>query len=251
MKEITTPGGQKVTVQAISQVQLQGIGLGVEEEYRGRGEPLDAPTYTVTAVDGHTETHTHDATTATTDEDKAAWTLHMNAKQRLEAEKRQAQAKFMMLKGIVASDPSPAWIAEQKYFKIKLPDDPVDLKLQYIQSEILRTPEDITCAIMEILVLSSIGVPKKDLEAVKASFRSAMAELSTSNDLPAEGRVGDVGAIPGNNGGAGVAHDACSDDDKALMLGHYITTQNMRQVESMEQEREAERMRRPTRTPKR
>lgn len=176
---LVTTEGRELRLRPVSQLLIQKIKGAVERELRAEGLPLDPPTYKVTTVTGETETHVHDETTLadekTTDEERAAWAAYQAAQARLAAETNERALKVLLLKGMDAPDPPPEWIEEQEYLGIELPADRRELKLAYIQTEILVTPGDIADCTVKILQLSMAGMPEADIAAVEDLFRGRMA----------------------------------------------------------------------------
>jgi hypothetical protein len=172
---IVATDGREVHLLPVAQVLIQKTKEAARRELVNAGLPLEPPTYTVDTVAGTTETHVHDDTTLSTDEDKAAWAAYQAALVRLGRETNARATKLLMLKGIDVADPSPEWLADQAYFGIDVPDDPRERKLAYIETEVLKTPEDIIRATTRIMQLSLTGLPEEDLAAVEALFRGSLA----------------------------------------------------------------------------
>ena len=159
----------------VSQVLIQKTTEAVRRELKAAGLPLEPPSYTVATVAGTVETFVHDETTLSSDEDKAAWASYQAATAQLARDTNERVTKLLMLKGIDVADPPPAWAEDQKWLGIEVSDDPRERKLAYIQTDVLKTPDDIVVATMRIMQLSLTGLPEEDLEAIEAMFRSSMA----------------------------------------------------------------------------
>jgi hypothetical protein len=117
------------------------------------------PTYEVELPDGSMMTYEHDAESITTDAEKAAWAKYQAA---LTRQSQVAATKVMELflaKGAqieVAGD----WQILQEYFGIKLPENPIALKIHYLRTELLTTTDDINGlmgAIMEASGIDRLG----------------------------------------------------------------------------------------------
>ena len=159
---------------AINVIQLQKIAESVKAKY-----DLTKPTYTVTLAGGgkqifeYDEQSIQDKATPKTDVEKwEAYQLNFNA---MQAEANEKTTAYMFFAG-VDCEVSEDWKSLQEWLGIALPDNPFDLKVRYITTELLKTPYDIKNAIAEIMKLSGKGV---DTSAVKA------AESMFSGTLPA------------------------------------------------------------------
>jgi len=206
--QIVTTDGREIHLTPVSQVLIQKTTEAVRRELKAAGLPLEPPTYTVATVAGTVETFVHDETTLSSDEDKAAWAAYQAATAQLARDTNERVTKLLMLKGIDVADPPPAWADDQKWLGIEVPDDPRERKLAYIQTDVLKTPDDIVVATMRIMQLSLTGLPEEDLEAIEAMFRSSMAGSRIA--LPEAGQGGVVVQQPVRRGrnGARVAVDA-------------------------------------------
>jgi hypothetical protein len=62
--------------------------------------------------------------------------------------------------------------------------DPAELKLEYIQMELLKTVADIQGAIMAITELSMMGASKEDLASAQESFRNRVEGSTAVGERP-------------------------------------------------------------------
>ena len=187
LRMFVTVDGREVTVRPVSQYMIQKAVLAVEQRYRESGELIDPPTYTVTTASGATETYPHDETTLQTDEDKAAWQRYQDAMARLGREKMRVATELYLLRGLVIEEPPQEWLDEMAVLGIQIATDARQRKLDYIQIEVLKTPEDLIRATMAITRLSASGVPDEGMRAVEAQFRRALERAAISSDQPAQG----------------------------------------------------------------
>lgn len=210
MSEITTVDGLVVNLRPVSRLMVQRIGQAVEREFRERGEPLDPPRYTVQSVSGPEE-HEHDAESikdpATSEEDRAAWAAHQDAQARLAAEMRERTTKYLLLEGIRDAEPSEAWLEMQRRYGVPVADDPQERRLDYILSEVLRTPADVIEATIALTKLSMTGM-EEEIAAAEAWFRRALQPRPAGRAAPEEGPVDGEPAPAGDGGGAAVGPDA-------------------------------------------
>ena len=186
---MTTIGGLEVKLQPTSQTQTQRIQTGIEKRWRERGEPVDPPTYTATTATGETETYTHDETSLTTDKDRTAWAVYQDALARMTAEINLRVTQYLLLQGVVGCEPTPEWAEEQTWYGVEAPEDPRERRMLYLETEILRTPEDITTAVREIMKLSYSGASQEAIDAIDRLFRRTVERAADTDDSVAEGTV--------------------------------------------------------------
>lgn len=189
--------GKKVYFMPVSTVVLELIVDGTTQSYKERGEPVDVPTYQVEAVGGVMQTFKHDETTLRTEEQKKAWAAYKEATYRLEAEINAKRTEACLL--CIQADPEEdrSWRARQIRLGIKIPepteDNPDALFLHYVETEVLKTAEDIMTAVGEIVAAGMRGViPQDRIDAAKSSFRGVLANVERELDSS-----GKSGADPG------------------------------------------------------
>ena len=185
--------------------------LGVQEEFqaieraqRAKGAALNVPTYKAITASGAVEEHPHDETTLQTDEDRAAWAAYTAARQALNREINERTTRVLLLEGMVCGEPPAEWLAKQKRYGLDVPEDPDDRKLAYIETEILRTTDDIMQAAMRIQALSMTGIVEIDIEAAEAAFRGLVSRAIVGGDQAAARALGLQPAVPGGGNGQGV-----------------------------------------------
>ena len=171
---ITTVDGRRVDVRPVSSDRTNQLRLMVGREFRERGEPVDVPTYTVTNVAGDTETYPHDEKTTKSPEVQAQWEAHLDTIIRLRREEYLRVSRYMFLEGLPVDVP-PEWVERQQEYGFDLPEDPDELKLDYILNELLRCATDRNAAMARISSLSMLGsVSEEAIHAVEASFRRSV-----------------------------------------------------------------------------
>jgi hypothetical protein len=185
---IITTGGRKVELQPVAQRDIEKVVAVVEREFKARGEPLEPPWYYSIEPDekgeGGEKVFWDTASVAKdgNEEEKAAWAKHQEATNRLAKAREERATEIMLLKGIKNEEdkrPTPEWIKEQQYWGIELPSEPRKLALEYIQSEVLKTPFDLINATKKVVLLNLNGVVKdEEIAAVEATFQDALAEAA-------------------------------------------------------------------------
>lgn len=185
---IITTAGRKVELQPVAQRDIEKAVAVVDREFKARDEPLDPPWYWSVEPDESGQGGEKMFWTAAdvakdgTQEEKEAFLKHQDALTRLAKGREERATEMMLLKGIkLEADkmPTPEWVKEQEYWGIELPTDPRKLALEYIQSEILKTPFDIIQATKKVVLLNLNGVvSEEEIASVEATFQNALEEAA-------------------------------------------------------------------------
>jgi len=179
-KFFTTAAGVQIEIVPVPPLLIEAVRLQAMEEVE---VPL-IPTYEVELADGTKLPYEHDKGSITdpntTDAERRAWAEYQAA---LADQQKHSSTKMMdlfMVRGTIIDEEvinSGQWKVMQKYFKVKLPEDPFDLKIHYLRTELLTTTDDIYGLMSAIMELS--GIDKNILKAAKNSFRG---NLRTEQD---------------------------------------------------------------------
>lgn len=157
---------------AVSAIQLQKITQAIQAKY-----DLRKPTYTVNLPGGGVQVMLHDEESIqdvnTSDIEKEQWTNYFEQQQKMQSEINEATSAYMFYKGIECEIDNE-WLEMQQWLGIALPENKFDVKVMYITTELLKTPEDIKLAIVEIMKLSLKGVDKSAIEAAEGTFLSPL-----------------------------------------------------------------------------
>lgn len=173
----TTTTGQTVELMPLPPLQIQMVQQAASREADEKFGPVPPkPTYTLTTADGAEETHEHDETTVAADpEAKKLWDEWQRLGQTHEAFTNEKVMRFFLLRGVKVDLPEGGeWEQMQKYFGLSVPEDPIERKLHYIQTELLGSLDDITGMMTSIMELS--GVAPEVVEAAKETFRGAVGD---------------------------------------------------------------------------
>jgi hypothetical protein len=207
-----TSSGKRLHYEPISPVALEYAEQGITKKYRERGEPLDPPTYTVETAGGGSQTFDHDAESIKDDlEAEAAWASYLDAQQRLSTEIGTVRNRIILSAVQVELPEDKTWMYKQKSWGIEIPllpkdtdyDDPEEfeyavveygqeLRLHYLQTELLKTVND-AYGIVDMIMRASLegAISKEAIDAASASFRStlpdAQRELVAPDQLESEG----------------------------------------------------------------
>jgi hypothetical protein len=150
----------------------------VRREFESRGELPVKPTYTVEMLGGGTKVIDHDEKSilSASDEEKEAWGIYVKREARLNNEMTERLIKALIIRGIDCQVPTD-WIAEQKLLGFVVPDDPLQLKLDYCQSELILKAEDVDQLMTLPLFLSFKGLSNKEFEDLEDQFRRLMESV--------------------------------------------------------------------------
>ena len=124
MKTYITEDGIELHLTSVSDTLINKYRLKIYKEFLERGEPVDPPKYKVITAGGGVEEHEHTEATLEvtpeeikllegvseeeaqklavqrTEENKAAWQKHLEARKRLEEEQNMAYTKAMLIMGV-------------------------------------------------------------------------------------------------------------------------------------------------------
>lgn len=175
-KTFTTAAGEAIEVFPVSLQQLEMVrAVAAEEANREFGGAPQAPTYTVEVMGGEKEIHPHDETTLETEEDRLAFAEYQAKLRTYNAVISKRVMNFVLLAGTKIQPPDDdAWIEMQQYFGIDVPEGKLDRRAHYIQTEVIKTLNDIqglSTAIMEVS-----GIDTKLVEASAATFSDSVEE---------------------------------------------------------------------------
>jgi hypothetical protein len=170
-----TSAGLEVEFEPVSPIVLEESEAGLLSEYKERGEPIDIPTYTVETAGGGSQVFEHDEKSLQTDEDKAKWKAYVDANQRLLAEQSQLRLEIVLSSLKIQLPEDNTWERKFKKWHVKVPEDPDEKLMFYIQREILKTPEDLFTAMTQVISTSMKGtVSEEAIEAASKSFRDSI-----------------------------------------------------------------------------
>lgn len=157
-------------------------------------QPPEPPFYEVKTATGAIEQHAHDVTTLDTDADKAAWADYQKRKGEAESERNKALTRLVLLRGICVEIPEgETWVKEQEYLGIRIPEEPIERKLHYIETEVLGGIGDVEAIMLGVMRAS--GVPEDLLQQMESTFRRAVGKLNgdeTSRPAPTANGTGMV-----------------------------------------------------------
>lgn len=185
----------------------------IRRSHEARVKPV--PTYTITTAAGDTETHPHNETTLQTAEERAAWAEYVESRDTAGDKLNDAIWLAVRLKAIKVELPKDnTWIAEQARMGMAVPEDPIDRRLHYIQTEVIGGVRDI---VRLTAIANGADLDEEALSAAEDSFRRAMAGEVARAFGPqpeAQGLAAQAGGLEhepaagADTGGPGVGHPA-------------------------------------------
>ena len=142
---LTTSSGKKWKVLPVSQETVIMAQKAIEERYKSHGLTIDPPTYTYQTAGGGSIVAEHNETTLETEEDKARWKVYQDNRNNLDAEKADLQMRMWLTLGldIDESIKDPAWEQTQAFFGVVIPTNPIEKRLHFVKTEVLKSPYDI------------------------------------------------------------------------------------------------------------
>jgi len=138
------------------------------------------PTYKVELASGDVEEYDHDETTLEVEDDeeatrqnKRAWEKYKKELDEANADAMRLQTRAMLFKGIDIELPEETdWIEELEILGVDIPDNKTDLKILYIETEVLKSLRDMLEVTVELMKLS--GVRGEAIDKIESSFRSLL-----------------------------------------------------------------------------
>lgn len=164
-----TSGGQDIKLRLVPPLQAEMARNAAMKEAVELFGAAVKPTY-MTLAD---ETFEHDATTIAesgTDEDKAAWKKFKETEDKHNNHVGSSMMRFFLFYGVdVDPDADTSWEKRQRAFKIEIPEDEIERKIHYIQSEYIYSREDLEGITQRLMTLG--GVRPEVVDTAVSSFR--------------------------------------------------------------------------------
>ncbi len=195
-----------------NRIPLRRVAPLLMEKVRQSVKLPTPPTYEVETVGGDIEIHVHDETTLETDEDRAAWAAYQTAQAQANGDLMEKILRLLFAKA--TGDVVPAgdgWVEEQTYFGIAVPDDPMERKIHYIQTELLTHSDDISSFMLAAMGL--VGVGNEVIRAAEETFRNPVRQGgedagTDTGQHPADGEVVAQPDVSGSGGSKSVGATA-------------------------------------------
>lgn len=171
--EFESSRGAVVSLTAMPPMLMARIEAQVDEEF---GE-INPPTYTVEAIGGEPQVIEHTAKTVETPEEKEAWIAYKDRLTERQTEKGNRVMRALQvqcMEPVFENGDEEAWIKRQEYIGMSVPDDELDRKLFWIESEFIGSTEDMMQALKIPMELA--GVDPEELGAAEKLFRGPLQE---------------------------------------------------------------------------
>lgn len=122
------------------------------------------------------------------EEERRKWADYVRERDTVLTARNEKFLKAIFAKGVnVDMSHIQAWREEMEYFEIPVAEHPLDLKVEYIQTEALSNTQDMVDIITGVLAES--GIPEEDLVEVKAMFQRSIRRDSAGEPDDTEGEV--------------------------------------------------------------
>lgn len=176
-KYFTTASGNKVEVLAVPMLLLEDV----RTKAMATVQVPPVPTYKVELDEGKFVDYVHDeksiADDKTTPEEREQWRLYREALARQQVVSANKVMELFIAKGVKLEqpiDPNGEWAELQRFFGVEIPTNPIQLKIHYIKTEILSSPDDINGVIAKVMEAS--GIDPALLSAARSSFRGYLRQ---------------------------------------------------------------------------
>jgi hypothetical protein len=161
-----TSKGAKVTFVGLNPVRLEKI--------QNAGKLPPVPTRSMETAFGEEQKEELTADSLQNDEEKKQWAEYVKERDAILNKRNENVLKYVFFDGIKIDDSTiDEWKAEQEeVWGIEVPNNRVDLKVDYINSEVIGNPEDLGNIMAG--VMERTGVPAEMLDELRASFRGTL-----------------------------------------------------------------------------
>lgn len=178
------------------------------EKLQAQHRMPEPPTYEVKAATGAVELYPHDETTLEEKDNPEATAKNLKAWADYQAQLKAATEAFnlalirlVMLRGIRVEMPEPnGWVKEQEYIGITVPDDPLERKIHWLETEALANEADYMAVVSGVMEAS--GVPEEVVSQAEATFRGKVGSNGTerSEDSSNGHELGDKPEVRASKG---------------------------------------------------
>ena len=179
-----TENGVELILNSISPLfiaKLQSIGTLPEVPTRQVKLDLDGlePTYQIEQL---SEDDLRDA------DEEYRWAKYVEERDAVLTKRNTGFMKAIFAKGVTLEMVNlEEWKEEQEYFGLEVPSHPTVLKVEYIQTEVVGSADDMVGIITGVLGKS--GVPQEELESVRAMFRNSIRRSTPEQAENATGQM--------------------------------------------------------------
>ena len=164
-KTFCSSKGVVLTLRPVSQFKLDALRTSTTE--------IPVPQYMMTIAGGEKVPHPMDEIIAKNQNRMNEWIAYRQAVHEQTALQAKRFTELVISEGVEIEIPGldSEWQKNMDHFGIKVPEEPIARKLQYIFSETLVGGEDIAALVSQILSVSQIS--EEAVAKIRNSFRSA------------------------------------------------------------------------------
>jgi hypothetical protein len=121
-------------------------------------------------------------------DEQRRWKEYVEERDTVLTKRNTGFMKAIFAKGVTVDlNNLDAWKEEQEFYGLEIPSHPTDLKVEYLQTEIVTSTEDMVGIITGVLGKS--GIPQEELESVRSMFRGSIRRNTAAAVEDAEGEM--------------------------------------------------------------
>lgn len=175
-----------------AKVRFIGVNPTLIDKLNSAGNMPDVPYREIEISElGEVQKEPLSANDLQTDEEIRQWAEYVEKRDAILQKRNDNFLKAIFFHGVEIDDSTlDEWKQEQEeVWGLEVPNNRVDLKVDYVNSEVIGNAEDLGNMIAGVLGKS--GVPKDQLEEMRATFRGALRgeTVSETGEESAEGEV--------------------------------------------------------------
>lgn len=178
---ILTSTGAKVETVSVSPMLIQ--------KTQTQGTPPAVPYRENATAFGEAEKEELTKDDLRNDEEKARWKEYIFAMDALNTKRNEDLLRVIFAKGVKVDEAKmEEWKREQvEDWGFDVPSNKIDLKVEYVQTDLIGGPEDMVNIMLDVMGKS--GIPEKELENVRTMFRSSIRRDASSETEDGDGQV--------------------------------------------------------------
>lgn len=171
--ELTEEGRQDiyVTRRGVA-VRLRLFSPVLRDRVRQSVDFPEPPVYIAKTAGGGEEEHPYTEDMIETDEERAIWREYQAGRMGADLLLYERLGRLALLRGTDVEIPDDGWEAEQALFGVAVPDDPLERKLHWLETEAVDSNSDLRDLILAVLQYQQVGEEARALAA--ATFRGGV-----------------------------------------------------------------------------
>jgi hypothetical protein len=148
-------------------IRLRLFSPALRDKVRQSVEFPEVPIYVAKTAGGGKEEHEYTADMIETDDERAMWAEYQGKLAAANLLLYERLGKLALIRGTEVDVPE-GWEKEQRLYGVKVPKDPLERKLHWIETEAVESNDDLSALILAILRYQS--VTEEERAAAAASF---------------------------------------------------------------------------------